>query len=121
MMTKEETILEIERLKRELRIAEKVLRIIEDSSVAKQTGAAMRFYRARPFAATKMLLRENGPQTQEALTEQLIAGGIITGKKRAVHNIRLSFEKTLRNGSLQKVGDLIGLPEWGQEMYEKEK
>lgn len=77
----------------------------------------MRFYRARPLAAIKLTLRQFGPLTQEALTQHLIAGGITIGKKRGTHNIRLSIEKTLRNGTLQKVGDLIGLPEWGPEMF----
>lgn len=120
MITKEETILEIERLKQELKTAEKVLRAIEDSAISKQTGEAVRFYRVRPLMAIKLLLREKGPQTQESLTEQMIAGGLTIGKKRDANkpnNIRLSFEKTLRNGTLQQVGDLIGLPEWGPEIF----
>lgn len=121
LITKEDVVSEIERLRAELKTAEKVLRALEERDITKRTGPAMRFYRVRPLTAIKMMLRQGGPQTQVALTQQLIDGGITIGKKRAEHNIRISIEKTLRNGTLKQVGDLLGLPEWPEEKFKKER
>jgi hypothetical protein len=79
----------------------------------------MKFYNVRPGTAVKLILREKGPRTQEELMTELVAGGAVVGKKRAAHNIRISIEKTLRNGTLKQVGDLIGLGEWDESMFRK--
>ena len=46
------------------------------------------------------------------MMQLLIDGGSTIRKKRAEHNIRISIEKTLKNGTLKQVGNLLGLPEW---------
>jgi len=94
-----------------------VYRALQERNLAKRTGPTMIFYRVRPLTAIKMTLRQGGPQTQEALTQRLIEGGITIGKKRAEHNIRISIEKTLRNGTLKQVGGLLGLPEWSDDKF----
>lgn len=90
---------------------------MERSGLAERTGIAMRFYQMRPLTAIKMVLREKGAQTRDSLVKELVDGGATVGRKRKDSNIRISMDKTLKNGSLQQVGDLIGLPEWGPEMF----
>lgn len=121
MIKREEVIQMLEESKKEVKALEKVLQALDRSGLEKRTGSAMRFYQVRPSTAIKILLREGGPDTQEALTQKLIDGGVIEGKKRTIHNIRLSFEKVLENGTLKKVGDLIGLPQWGPEKFKTTK
>jgi hypothetical protein len=94
-----------------------VLQVLDRSGIVERTGTAMRFYQMRPLMAIKMVLHEKGPQTQAQLMKELEDGGIAIGNKRGMHNPRISLEKTLRNGSLQQVGDLIGLPEWKEEKF----
>jgi hypothetical protein len=89
--------------------------------MAKRTGPAMRFYQTRPYNAMKIILSENGAQTQEQLMKALNEGGIAIGKKRGLHNTRISLEKTLKTGALKKVGEFIGLPEWDDSMFKEAK
>lgn len=119
MLTRDEVILKLEELKAEVKTWEKVLQVLDRSTMAKRTGPAMRFYQSRPYYAMKTVLSENGAQTQEQLMKALSEGGIAIGKKRAMHNTRISLEKTLRTGALKKVGDLIGLPEWDESMFKQ--
>jgi hypothetical protein len=117
MLSREEVILRLEELKKELRTYEKVLQVLDRSGLGERTGKPMRFYQARPSSAIKMLLHENGPKTQESLMGELESGGIAIGKKRGMHNTRIAIERTLKTGALKKVGDLIGLPEWSDEKF----
>jgi hypothetical protein len=117
MLSRDEVILKLGELQHELRTWKKVLQVIDRSQIEKRTGTAMRFYGMRPSSAIKMLLRDRGAQTQEWLLQELSDGGINVGKKRGEHNPRIAIEKTLRTGALKKVGNLIGLPEWGDEMF----
>jgi hypothetical protein len=117
MLSRDEIILKVEVLKRELRTWEKVLQVLDRSGIAERTGTAMRFYQMRPLTSIKMLLREKGPLTQYHLLKILDEGGITTGKKRGLNNPRISIEKTLKNGTLKQVGDMIGLPEWPDEKF----
>lgn len=119
MLSREEVILRLEELKKELRTYEKVLQVLDRSGLEERTGKTMRFYQARPSLAVKMILRENGPKTQESLMDELKAGGIAIGKKRGMHNTRIAIERTLKTGALKKVGDLIGLPEWSDEKFKE--
>jgi len=121
MLSRDEVILKVEELKKELKTWQKVLQVLDRSGMAERTGTAMRFYQVRPIIAIKMILRQRGAQTQEALTKEMVDGGITIGKKRSVHNPRVSIEKTLKNGTLKRVGDLIGLPQWGPEMFDPNK
>jgi hypothetical protein len=116
-MLREDIILKIEELKKETKTYQKLLQIWDKSGLAERTGAAMRFFNARPQTAINVLLREKGPQTQGQLTAELQAGGIAVGKKRGMHNTRISIEKTLKTGALKQVGNLIGLPEWSDEKF----
>lgn len=117
VINRNEIILEIERLKEELKSLRKVLQVIDRSSLGGRTGTEMRFYQVRPLTAIKLILRERGPQAREALMQELIGGGAIVGKKRANSNIRISIEKTLKNGTLRELNGLIGLPEWPEDMF----
>lgn len=120
MLSRDEVIETIEKLKKEMKTWQRVLQVLDRSNMEKRTGSAMRFYQVRPGIAIKMVLREKGPLTQEAIIQELVDGGNTVGKKRdgdKPHNVRLSIEKTLKTGSLVKVGDLIGLPEWPAEKF----
>jgi hypothetical protein len=117
MLSREEIVLKLEELKQEVKTYEKILQILDKSDLVQRTGPAMRFYRARPSSAAKMILHEKGPQPQDKLMEELRAGGIAIGKKRGMHNTRIAIERTLKTGALKQVGDLIGLPEWSDEKF----
>ncbi len=119
-MIREELVSRLEELEQEAKTYRKLLQVLDRSGLAQRTGPAMRFFNARPQIAIEALLREKGPQTQEKLMNELQAGGIAVGRKRGMHNTRISIEKTLKTGALKKVGDLIGLPEWSDEKF-KEK
>lgn len=119
MLSREEVILRLEELKKELRTYEKVLQVLDRSGLDERTGATMRFYKARPSTAAKMILREKGPRTLDQLMRELEAGGIAIGKKRKMHNVRIAFERTIKTKALKKVGDLIGLPEWSDEKFKE--
>jgi hypothetical protein len=116
-MLREDIVLKIEELKKETKTYQKLLQIWDKSGLAERTGPAMRFFNARPQTVINALLREKGPQTQEQLMAELQAGGIAVGKKRGMHNTRISIEKTLKTGALKQVGNLIGLPEWSDEKF----
>jgi hypothetical protein len=119
MLTRDEILLKLEESEREVKTWKKILQVLDRSKLLDQTGANMRFSRVRPQVAIKMVLNEKGPQTQEALMRALESGGIALGKKRGLHNSRISIEKTLRTGALQQFGDLIGLPEWSEDKFTK--
>lgn len=119
MVSRDEVILKLEELKADVKTWEKVLQVLDRNALSKRTGPAMRFYKARPFYAMRAILSEKGAQTQEELMKILGDGGIAIGKKRGIHNTRISLEKTLRTGALKKVGDLIGLPEWDESMFKQ--
>jgi len=116
-LSREEIILRLEELKREVKTYEKILQVLDRSGLKDRTGENMRFYQARPSSAIKVVLRERGPQTQDQLMEALRAGGIALGRKRGLHNTRIAIEKTLKTGALKKVGKLIGLPDWSDEKF----
>ncbi len=118
-MVREELVLKLEELKKETKTYKKLLEVLDRSGLAQRTGPEMRFFKARPQIAIEALLREKGPQTQEQLMKDLEAGGIALGRVRKMHNSRIGIEKMLRNGSLKKVGDLIGLPEWSEEKFKE--
>ncbi len=125
MINKDEIVLKIEALKKEVRSWESVLRLLERQGLGERTGTGMRFYQLRPQVAIKILLQEGGAQTRDELMEKLDAGGLNIGKKRGRNNPRIAFEKMLGTatkpgtGALKQVGDLIGLPGWGPEMFLK--
>jgi hypothetical protein len=119
MLSREEVILKIEELKKELKTCEGFLRVLDRNGMGKRTGPEMRFYQARPQTCIVTLLRERGPQTHEQLMKDLQAGGIAIGKKRGMHNPRISIERTLKTGALKKVGNLIGMPEWPDEKFKE--
>jgi hypothetical protein len=56
---------------------------------------------------------------EENLMKQLQDGGIAIGKKRGMHNTRIAIERTLKTGALEKVGNLIGMPEWPDEKFKE--
>lgn len=116
-MLREEIILKLEELEKQTKTYKKLLQVWDKSGLEQRTGPAMRFYQARPQTAINTILREKGPQTREQLMAELQAGGIAFGKKRGMHNTRISIEKTLKTGALKRVGDLIGLPEWSDEKF----
>jgi hypothetical protein len=116
-MLREDIILKIEELKEQTKTYKKLLQVWDKGDLAERTGPTMRFFNARPQTAINALLREKGPQTQGQLTAELQAGGIAVGKKRGMHNTRISIEKTLKTGALKQVGNLIGLPEWSDEKF----
>lgn len=117
MLSREEVILRLEELKREVKTYEKILQVLDRSRLANRTGTGMRFYHSRPSAAIKVVLREKGPQPQEQLMKELQDGGIAVGRKRGLHNTRIAIEKTLKTGALKQIGNLIGLPEWSDEKF----
>jgi hypothetical protein len=117
-MLREDIILKLEELKKQTKTYKKLLQVWDKSGLEQHTGPAMRFYQARPQTAVNTLLREKGPQTQEQLMKELHAGGIAVGRKRGMHNTRISIEKTLKTGALKQVGNLIGLPEWSDEKFD---
>jgi hypothetical protein len=121
LLSRGEIILKLEELKRELNTYQKVLQVLDRSGLEKRTGPAMRFYRARPSAAIKIVLREKGAQPQEDLMKELEDGGIAVGRKRGMHNTRIAIEKTLRTGALKQVNGLVGLPEWSDDMFQQKK
>jgi hypothetical protein len=66
-----------------------------------------RFAGVRPlYGAIEQVLRDNGGRmSREGLMEALVAGGATQGKKRGVHNLRISIDTNATLGKLKLEGD----------------
>ena len=105
-------------MKQELKAYEAALRAFDEARTVTTAGPEMRFYRMRPLDSARIVLREAGRALgQRELTDAIIAGGAIVGKKRGESNIRISIEMTLANGKLKEIGGRLGLPDWDESMF----
>ncbi len=122
---------EIERLKEEIdRVAGPLVRDLKryeatmaffDGQVVPSRAPEERFVAMTPRRAIRIVLSEAGRgMAQEEITKILVDGGVTKGKKRDAkqpNNVRIAFERLLKNGSLKQVGNLIGLPDWGDDKF----
>lgn len=70
-----------------------------------------RFEGMRPtFRAIEIVLTESGGKMKRSdLMDQLVAGGAIIGKKRGLHNLRISIDDNAALGKLKVSGDDVEL------------
>lgn len=76
----------------------------EDASVARFAGV-------RPFDAIVRVLAEHGGRMdRDALMKVLVDGGATAGKKRGLHNLRISIDVNENLGKLIVDGNTVSLP-----------
>ena len=70
--------------------------------------APRRFYNVKPFKAFPIILKENGGRmTEDALIKAFLDDDGGLGKSRGETNPRMSIERQIKSGKLQKIGELV--------------
>lgn len=111
-------LLHIASLKKQLSAAEASLhaydQVANPPDVQPTDPAAVRFQGMRPIDAIREALAEHGGRmTREALMQALIDGGATAGKKRGIHNLRISIDVNEKQGKLVVDGDVVSIsPDW---------
>lgn len=84
---------------------------------AGQAPEAKPYARVRPFNAIVSILEaaRGGRMNREALMQELVSGGALEGKKRGLHNLRISIDLNAKMGKLRLDGDDVILTDEGRE------
>lgn len=95
-----------------LRNALKAYDKAKHGAVESRTAADTRFANMTPtYRAIEIVLRESGGKmTRADLMTSLIDGGAMIGRKRGVHNLRLSIDKNIELGKIFQRGESVEIP-----------
>ncbi|WP_433975099.1 hypothetical protein [Tunturiibacter lichenicola] len=73
----------------------------------------LKFYGWVPIKAVEQVLGEHGGRMKRGeLVDILVQGGLTTGKKRSLANIRISLDLNIKNGRLKGSGAYVSLPKY---------